>query len=107
MSRSQTATSSASATESSTRRWSRAIHPAPTMPIRIMPTPPPYLSAESHGDGVEGQPHARSHHGAVDADVLQVASEEQFQLTRRLRGIPPLDGPGDKTGELVVELVGE
>src|SRR5262249_47417360 len=60
-------------------------------------------SAQGQGNGVQGQPHARSHHGAIDADVLQIAPEEQFQLTRRLRGIPSLDGPGDKAGEFVVE----
>jgi hypothetical protein len=56
---------------------------------------------------VQGQPHARAHHRAVDADVLQVGPEEQFQLARRLGGVPPLDGPRDEAGELVVELVGE
>src|SRR5215471_10683613 len=64
-------------------------------------------SGQSHGDGVQGQSDARSHHSAVDADVLQIVPEEQLQLTGRLRGVPPLDGPGDKVGELVMELVGE
>ena len=31
-------------------------------------------------DGMQGQPDGRSHHRAVDADVLQVAAEEQFKL---------------------------
>ena len=35
-------------------------------------------SGQSHRDGVQGQAHARSHDGAVDPDVLQVAPEEQL-----------------------------
>ena len=35
---------------------------------------------QSEDDGVQGQPHARPHHRAVDADVLQVRPEQQFQL---------------------------
>lgn len=31
-------------------------------------------------DGVQGQAHSRPHHRAADADVLQIAAEEQFQL---------------------------
>jgi len=54
-----------------------------------------------------GQVHAGPHHRAVDGDVLQIASEEQFQLARRLGGIPPLDGPRDQARELVVELIGD
>jgi hypothetical protein len=56
---------------------------------------------------VQGQPYARPYHRAADADVLQIAPEEQFQLARGLGGVPPFDGPRDKAGELVVELVGE
>ena len=56
---------------------------------------------------MQGQPHARAHHRAVDADELQVAAEKQFQLAGGLGGVPPLDGPGDQAGELVVELVGQ
>jgi len=37
-------------------------------------------SGQSQDDGVQGQPHARPHHRAVDADELQIAPEEQFQL---------------------------
>ena len=56
---------------------------------------------------MQDQPHTRPHHRAVDADELQVAAEEQFQLAGGLGGVPPLDGPGDQAGELVVELVGQ
>lgn len=64
-------------------------------------------SAQGQDDGVQGQAHACPHHCAVDPDVLQIVPEEEFQLARRLGGIPPLDGPGDQVGELVVELAGE
>src|SRR5215813_12444853 len=64
-------------------------------------------SGQSHGNGVQGQPHAGPDHRAVDADVLEIAPEEQFQLARRLRGVPPFDGPRDEIGQLVVELVGK
>ena len=30
-------------------------------------------SGQSEDDGVQGQPHGRSHYRAVDADVLQIA----------------------------------
>ncbi len=56
---------------------------------------------------MQGQPHASPYHRAVDADELQIAPEEQFQLARRLGGVPPLDGPGDKPGKVVVKLIGE
>jgi hypothetical protein len=56
---------------------------------------------------VQGQPDTRAHHRAVDADELQIAAEEQFQLAGGLGGVPTLDGPGDQAGEFVVELVGE
>ena len=67
----------------------------------------PPSSGQSQDDGVQDQSHACPHHRAVDADVLQIAPEEQFQLARRLGSVPPLDSPGDKIGELVVELTGE
>jgi hypothetical protein len=37
-------------------------------------------SGQGEDDGVQGQPHARPHHRAIDADVLQIASEEELQL---------------------------
>jgi hypothetical protein len=37
-------------------------------------------SAQSHDNGVQGQSHACPHHRPVDADVLQIVPEEQFQL---------------------------
>ncbi len=52
-------------------------------------------SGQSHGNGVQGQPHAGSDHRAVDADVLQIGPEEQFQLARCLRRVPALDCPRD------------
>jgi hypothetical protein len=56
---------------------------------------------------VQDQSHAGPDHRAVYADELQVAPEEQFQLARRLGGVPPLDRPRDQAGELVVELIGQ
>ncbi len=38
-------------------------------------------SGEREGDGVQGQAHTRAYHGPVDADELQVASQQQLQLT--------------------------
>jgi hypothetical protein len=64
-------------------------------------------SAVSKGNGMQGQAHARSHHCAVDADVLQISPQQQLELTRRLSGVPVLDGPGDEARKFVVELVGE
>ena len=56
---------------------------------------------------MQDQADAGADHRAVDADVLQIAAEEQLQLAGRLGGVPPLDGPGDKFGEVVVEMIGE
>ena len=56
---------------------------------------------------MQDQAHAGADHRAVDTDVLQIAAEEQLQLAGRLGGIPPVDGPGDELGEVVVEMVGE
>jgi hypothetical protein len=56
---------------------------------------------------VQGEPDPGPDDGAVDADELQVAAEEQLQLTRRLGGVPALDGAGHQARELVVELIGE
>jgi hypothetical protein len=38
------------------------------------------LSGQGENDRVQGQPHGRPHYRAVDADVLQIAPQEQFQL---------------------------
>ena len=62
---------------------------------------------EGERDRVQGEADARAHDRPVDADELQVASEQQFQLGRRLRRVPALDRPGDQSRQLVVELVGE
>ena len=35
-------------------------------------------SGQSEDDGVQGQPHGCPHDRAIDADVLQIAPEEQF-----------------------------
>jgi hypothetical protein len=51
--------------------------PQVTTPVDHSERPP---SGQSQDDGVQDQPHARPHHRAVDADVLQIAPEEQFQL---------------------------
>ena len=56
---------------------------------------------------MQGQPDASADHRAVDPDELQVASEQQLKLGRRLRGVPPLYGPGDEASQLIVELVGK
>ena len=56
---------------------------------------------------MQGHSDARAHHRAVDADELQVAAEKQFELAGGLGGVPPLDGPRDQAGELVMELVGQ
>jgi hypothetical protein len=37
-------------------------------------------SGQSEDDGMQGQSYRRPDHRAVDADVLQIAPEEQFQL---------------------------
>src|SRR6185437_3411904 len=71
------------------------------------PSRHPKPSAQALDDGVQDQAHAGADHGAVDADVLQVAAEQQFELVRRLGGVPALDGPGDQAGQLVVEVVDE
>jgi GNAT superfamily N-acetyltransferase len=44
------------------------------------PARPSPRSGEGEGDGVQGQADARADHGAVDADVLEIAPEEQLQL---------------------------
>src|ERR1700755_91483 len=64
-------------------------------------------SGQAEGDGVQDQAHAGADHRAVNADVLQIAAEEQLQLAGRLGGVPTLDGAGDELGEIVVEVVGE
>ena len=56
---------------------------------------------------MQRQAHPSTYDRPIDADELQVPPEQQLQLGRGLRGIPPLDGPGDQPGELVVELIGE
>jgi len=56
---------------------------------------------------VQGQADPGSDDGAVDADVLQVVPEQQFELGGRLGGVPPLDGARHQAGELVVELLGQ
>src|SRR5690348_9636825 len=67
----------------------------------------PVASAQGEDDGVQDQPHARAHYRAVDADELQVAAEQQLQLAGRLGGVPPLDGPGDQAGQVVVEVISD
>jgi hypothetical protein len=62
---------------------------------------------EREGDGMQRQANPSTHDRPVDADELQVPPEQQLQLGRGLRGVPPLDRPGDQPGEFVVELVGE
>jgi predicted regulator of Ras-like GTPase activity (Roadblock/LC7/MglB family) len=62
---------------------------------------------EREGDGMQCQAHSSTYDRPIDADELQVASEQQLQLSRGLRRVPPLDGPGNQPGELVVELIGE
>jgi hypothetical protein len=57
------------------------------------------LSGVRHRDRAD-QADARAHHRAADVNELHVAAQQQLQLIRRLRGVPPLDGPGDEAGEL-------
>jgi hypothetical protein len=54
-----------------------------------------FLSAQGQDDDVQDQAHAGADERAIDADVLQVAAEEQFQPAQRLGRVPALDGAGD------------
>ena len=45
--------------------------------------------------------------GAVDADVLQVAADLEFDAVAGLVGVPTLDGRGDEVGDLGTALAGE
>jgi hypothetical protein len=49
------------------------IHGANVPGIRFAAQGEASPSGESEDYGVQGQPHARPHHGAVDADELQIA----------------------------------
>ena len=47
-------------------------------------------------DGVDHQADQAAHHGTVDADVLQVAADLQFELVDHLAGVPAGDDLRDE-----------
>ena len=58
---------------------------------------------EQLGDRVQGQPGEGTDDGAVDADELQVGSEQQLEPLGRLLAVPPGDGRAHQLADLAVD----
>src|SRR5947199_9020344 len=61
---------------------------------------PTQHSVQGDGDGVEGEAGEAADHGAVDADVLQVGTEQQLETPGGLLRIPSVDGSADERCDL-------
>src|SRR5687767_10126408 len=69
--------------------------------------PGSYASAQDEGGAVDGEAGEAADDGAVDADELEVPTEERLELVGGLGRVPAGDGGRDERGDLVAVVGGD